>query len=162
MSASAEQHPFRTAWETRDAAAWGAELAEDVRLNSPIVEAPFVGREAVGELYEVLFEALGEVTFTAEATAADGATVFYWRTALGGRTIDGTDVVRRAEDGSIAEITVYIRPLVAIGAFAGAVGPRLARRHGPVRGALLRFLAAPLSLLLLLADRSATALIRQR
>lgn len=159
MPATAGQHPFRTAWETRDSAAWSAALADDVRLNSPIVETPFAGRPAVAELYEVLFEALGEVTITEELPAGDRATVFYWTADLDGRRIEGTDVVRQDTAGAIAEITVFIRPLVAIGAFAGAVGPPLARRQGRVRGALLRVLAAPLSLLLLAADRSATALI---
>ncbi len=110
MSAPVEKHPFRAAWETRDGAAWREALAPDVRVNSPIIENPFVGREAVAELYEVLFDALGPVTITNELPAEDGTTVFFWRADLDGRTIEGSDVVRRASDGSVAEITVFIRP----------------------------------------------------
>jgi hypothetical protein len=161
MPAPVEKHPFRAAWETRDGAAWREALGPDVRLNSPIIESPFVGRDAVGDLYEVLFDALGPVTITSELPAEEGTTVFFWRADLDGRTIDGTDVVRRASDGSVAEITVFIRPLVGIGAFAEAVGPPLAARLGKTRGVLLRILSAPLVLFLFVVDRAATALIRR-
>jgi hypothetical protein len=47
-------HPFRALWETRDLDAFADALAPSVVLHSPILEAPFNGREAVIELYDVL------------------------------------------------------------------------------------------------------------
>jgi hypothetical protein len=131
-----------------------------VVLHSPIVRSPFVGRAAVAELYEVLFGALGEVDFTDEL--ADGDThAFFWRADVGGRRIQGADLVRVDPQGKISEITVLIRPLVDLAVFAGAAGPPLARRRGRIRAAVLTLLTLPLRALLGLADVLATRLVQR-
>ena len=156
-----EDHPFRRAWETRDLDAWMGALAEDVVLRSPVITAPFTGKVAARELYGVLFDVFGRVEITHEFTGSvDDA--FFWRGEIGGRTIEGTDLMRHDADGRIAEITVCIRPLVGIGTFAGASGPPLARRRGPVRAVILRVLTAPLRAMLAAVDVLAPRLAQRR
>jgi hypothetical protein len=154
-------HPFRAAWETRDLDAWVAALAPDVVLHSPVVTEPFRGREAAAELYEILFERFGEVELTHEFGEGD-THVFFWLADLGGRRIEGTDLLRTNERGEIDEVTVMIRPLVDIGLFAGAVGPPLARRRGAVQAFVLTLLTLPLRGLLALADVVAPRLTQRR
>ncbi len=154
-------HPFRAAWETRDLDAWVAALAPDVELHSPVVTAPFRGREEAAELYGILFEKFGAVEITHEL--ADGDThAFFWLAELGGRRIEGTDLLHTNERGEIDDVTVLIRPLVDIGLFAGAVGPPLARRRGPVQALVLTLLTLPLRGLLALADVVAPRLTQRR
>jgi hypothetical protein len=150
-------HPFRTAWQTRDLDDWAAALAPGVRLHSPLIEAPFVGRDVAVELYGVLFEIFGEVEITHEL--ADGNShAFFWRTQLGAHTIEGTDLLSYDEHGKITEVTVLIRPLVAIAAFATAVGPPLAAKQSPARGTLAHFLTLPLVRLFAIIDALSTRL----
>jgi hypothetical protein len=154
-------HPFRAAWETRDLDAWVAALAPDVVLHSPVVTAPFRGREAAAELYGILFEEFGEVELTHELGEGD-THAFFWLAELGGRRIEGTDLLHTNERGEIDQVTVLIRPLVDIGLFAGEVGPKLARRRGPVQALVLTLLTLPLRGLLALADLVAPRLTQRR
>ncbi len=154
-----DDHPFRTAWRTRDLDAWIEALSPEIVLHSPVVRTPFRGLPAARELYGVLFETFGEVEFIDELTDTDSH-AFFWRANVAGRVIEGADRLRYDERGKIAEITVLIRPLVDIAAFASAIGPPLAARKSPTRGALARVLTLPLKGILSITDAVASRLIQ--
>jgi hypothetical protein len=154
-----DDHPFRTAWRTRDLDPWIEALSPEIVLHSPILQTPFRGRPAARELYGVLFETFGEVEFVGELADADSH-AFFWRATVAGRVIEGADRLRYDEQGKIAEITVLIRPLVDIAAFASAIGPPLAARKSPTRGALARLLTLPLKGILSITDTVASRLIK--
>jgi hypothetical protein len=154
-------HPFRAAFETRDLDAWVDALATDVVVHSPIIKTPFTGREAVAELYAVLFSALGRLDFTDEFAVGDSH-AFFWRADVDGRWVEGADVLRHDEHGKISEITALIRPLADIALFAAAVGPPLARKRGRLRVPLLRLLTLPLQAILAVADAVATRFVQRR
>jgi hypothetical protein len=82
--------------------------------------------------------------------------------SVGGRRIEGADLLRSDERGKITEIWVLIRPLADIAAFAGAVGSPLAAKRGSGRAPLLRFLTLPLKAILLVADAVASRLVQRR
>jgi hypothetical protein len=153
-----DDHPFRAAWRTRELDTWIEALSQEVVLHSPVVRTPFRGRAAATELYGVLFEIFGEVVITGELADADSH-AFFWQASIGGRVIEGADLLRYDEQGKIAEVRVLIRPLVDIATFAAAIGPPLAARRSPVRGALVRLLMLPLKGLLSIADIVASRLI---
>jgi len=132
-----------------------------VELHSPVVTTPFRGREAAAELYGVLFSAFGDVDLTDEF-AADDVHAFFWRADVNGRRIEGADLLRSNQRGEISEITVLIRPLVDIAAFAAAVGPALARRRGRLRSVAVRLLTLPLRAILAAADVVASRLTQPR
>jgi hypothetical protein len=150
-------HPFRTAWETRELSVLVEGFAPDVVLHSPVIDAPFEGKEAVTELYEVLFEEIQDLRFTDELAEGD-CHVFFWRASLGGRAVEGVDRLRHGPDSRIHDITVMSRPLAGAAAFASVAGPRLAAERGPVRAAAMSMLARPLPRLLELGDRAASRL----
>ncbi|HEX8065095.1 MAG TPA: nuclear transport factor 2 family protein [Thermoleophilaceae bacterium] len=154
-----DEHPFRAAWRTRDVEAWAAALAPGVELRSPILTEPFRGREAVAELYAVLFEAIGEMTFTDELESV-GTHAFFWHADVRGRRVEGADILRTDDRGQIVHIAVMIRPLVDIAEFAAAVAPPLAARRGRLRAAPLRPLILLLRGVLGLADRVASRVAR--
>ena len=154
-------HPFRAAFENRDLDTWVDALAPDVVVHSPIIRAPFSGREAVAELYGVLFSALGHVEFTGEFAVGDSH-AFFWRADVDGRWVEGADVLRHDEHGKISEITALIRPLADIAVFAAAIGPPLARKRGRVRVPMLRLLTLPLQAILAVADVVATRFVQRR
>lgn len=155
-------HPFRTAWRTRNLDEWIDGLSADVVLHSPVVRKPFRGRSAARELYGVLFETLGEVEITSELTSTDNTRAFFWQADVGGRRIEGTDLLRYDEHGKVAEITVMIRPLVSIAIFASAIGSPLAAKQSATRSALGRLLTLPLKGIFTLIDVTASRLLGLR
>ena len=153
-------HPFRAAWETRDLAAWSSNFAPDVVLYSPMIKMTFRGREAATELYRVLFGALEEFQITDEFAREDEYAC-YWLAKAGGRTIEGSDLIRHDEHGKIAEVRVFIRPLASIAIFAAAVGPPLVAKGGPIKGLLLGMLTLPLRAIFAAVDFLAPRLIQR-
>lgn len=157
-SASAAEHPFRLAFETRDLDAWVTHLADDVVAYSPMFRTPFKGRELLRDLYDTLLDAFESFEITHEFR--DGASAaFFWRGQMRGRTIDGVDLLRQDERGEIYEITVFIRPLVALADFGAGAGPPFARRIGRVRAVVARLVAGPLRTLLVVTDAVGTRIV---
>lgn len=156
-SADTAVHPYRRAWETRDLGAWGDALSDELVTHSPMLRSPFVGRELALELFEVLFASTGEFQLTAELSDGD-LSAFFWRAQLGGDVVEGADLIRLDARGKVCEIRVLIRPLVGIGRFGAAIGPRLASRRGRLRSPLVRVLNAPIGGLFAVIDRVASAL----
>lgn len=155
-----ETHPFRRAWETRDAEEWASAMAPDVVLRSPVTRVPIQGRDAARNLYAILFERFGEVDLGDELADGQGAVAFFWTGALGRHRIEGTDLIRTDASGQITEITVMIRPLLDLATFAALVGPEVAKQRGPLWGAALRLLSLPLRAILLPVDLLAGRLVR--
>ncbi len=158
---SADAHPYRRFWDTRDLDAWADALSTDVVLHSPLLERPFVGRAVAIDLFGSLLDAFDDFRITGEFVK-DGEHVFLWLAGTGDREIEGVDVIRLDVRGDVAEMRVFVRPLVGLGSFSAVLGPPLARRRGATRGVLARLLGAPLRLLLKVIDVIATRLVQTR
>jgi hypothetical protein len=155
------EHPFRAVWRTRDVTTFAESLAPDVVLHSPILTTPFRGREEAIELYEVLIAELKDVEITDELVS-DSGHAFFWTAGVGGRRIEGNDLLRTNEQGLIGEAHIFIRPLVDIAAFAAAVGPPLAARRGRLQAAAVWVLSLFLKLMLAPVDILSPRLIKSR
>jgi ketosteroid isomerase-like protein len=156
-----EPHPYAAAWRSRDLDAWGEALADDVVLDSPLIERPFVGRATALDLFAALFSSVDDIEITDHLTSND-VHVFVWTATAGGRTISGVDQLTHAATGEITRITVFVRPLTGLGAFAHTLGPALARRRSRARGIATSALMPPLRIMLLAIDRVSTKLVGLR
>ena len=154
-------HPFRAFWESGDLGVWIDALAPDVELHSPLITAPFRGRQTAAELYGVLFDRLRDFEVVDEFWTGSSY-VCFWRADVGGRRIEGADFMRSNTEGKIAEVTVLIRPLVSIAAFARDIGPPLAAKQGRLRGVLVGLFNIPLRCLAVLTDVVAPRLVIRR
>src|SRR3954462_15248756 len=106
-------HPFRETFKERDFDAMRELLHPDGVLNSPILSRPFVGREAVLELFEVITETLEDVRYTEDMR--EGSVIFSsWHTRVRGTEMQGSDILRLDEGGRIVEFTVFFSPLKGI------------------------------------------------
>jgi hypothetical protein len=135
---------MREAFAARDIDAMERALADDVVLRSPIFSVPFEGKADVLRLFAALYEALGEMDYVLDEPG-DPA-VFAWRSDIDGEPLEGVDLVRYDTEGRIREVTVFMRPLRGIAAFADAMAPLLGK--GRARRALLRVAGAPPSLMM--------------
>jgi SnoaL-like protein len=137
---------FHAAGEAGDVDALLTTIADDVVVHSPLTDrADFRGRAQVRALFEVVYTALGDLTYHTEV--GDERTRALFGTGTAGRQrIDASLLLRLDDHAKITEITLYIRPLPGLTAVMAALGPPLARRYGRSRGvaALVSAMVRPL------------------
>ena len=117
---------FRDAIENQDLDALIALLADDVVFRSPVVHAPYQGREQLKLLLRAVGEVLEDFRYTRELgapAAADHAFVF--RARVGDREVEGCDFLHLNDDGLIDEMYVMVRPLTGLMALAEAMHRQL-------------------------------------
>jgi hypothetical protein len=115
---------FRLAAESRDIAAAAELFAPDIVFHSPATFHPFVGRETVTRLLEIVADTFEGFRYTDELDA-DGVHALIFRAAIDGREIEGIDLLRLDRDGLIADFTVMLRPISGLLPFAQAMGEKV-------------------------------------
>jgi SnoaL-like domain len=113
---------FRAAVERQDFDAIHGLLAENVVFRSPVVFAPYSGRDTVAAILRGAGRVFEDFRYEREITGADGrdhALVFAAR--IGEREVHGCDFLHLDDDGLIDEFTVMVRPLSAARALSDAM-----------------------------------------
>jgi hypothetical protein len=120
----AEPHPFRRAAEAKDVALMTATLREDVVLHSPILFRGFEGRDAVGFVLTHVAATLEDLTYVDEI-AGERSVCLRFKAKVGDLELEGIDFLDLDDEGRVAELTVFMRPLSAITAFNEQMKQRL-------------------------------------
>ena len=115
---------FRAAVESGDAAQISAALSADVTFRSPAVHAPYVGRDTVQLVLAAVIQVFEDFRYVAHLTDGDDE-VLRFNARVGGRDVDGVDIVRYDDSGQVAELSVMIRPLSALNAVRDAMAAQL-------------------------------------
>jgi hypothetical protein len=147
---------FRAAGETHDVELAMATCAADVVVHSPLTDrATFRGRAEARRLFEVVYDQFEQLRYD-EPLGAGRRWALFGSATVGGQRIQAALHLTLDESGSIAEVTLYIRPLPGLTAVMAALGPPLARRYGRSRltAALLRAMVAPLVFFTRAGDRA--------
>jgi hypothetical protein len=117
--------PFRAAVESHDFNRVQAVLAPNVHFRSPVVFAPYEGRESVGALLRVVADVLApELAYVWQIREGDRE-VLCFISRVGGREVEGVDLLRYDEHGHVAELVVMMRPASALVAVRDAVAAGL-------------------------------------
>jgi len=116
---------FRAAVERQDLDAVAALLAPEIVFHSPVTFHPFIGRETVTRLLELVAQTFEDFRYTDELDT-DGAHALIFRASVEGRELEGIDLLRLDEHGLIADFTVMVRPLSGLIPFAQAMGEKAA------------------------------------
>jgi hypothetical protein len=104
----AAPHPFRLAAEAKDLEAMTATLREDVVL----------------QVLTHVVATLEDFRYTDEL--AEGRTVaLRFKARVGDRELEGIDFLELDDDGLVAELTVFMRPMSALTAFNERMAARL-------------------------------------
>src|SRR6476661_7697227 len=109
-------HPFRVAAEAKDLDLLAETLRDDVELHSPILFRGFEGRETVTAVLTHVAAALEGLTYVGELHEGNSVALRF-KASVGDRELEGIDFLELDEDGRVAELTVFMRPLSAINAF---------------------------------------------
>lgn len=117
---------FVEAIHARDGDAVRAALSPGVRFFSPVVFKAYEGRDVVGTILVEgamkVFEDF-EYVHRLEDKETRVATLIF-RANVGGRALDGLDLLSFDGDGLIEEMRVMVRPLSGTNALAEAMGRR--------------------------------------
>jgi hypothetical protein len=151
---------LRAAGERGDADAVAELLAPDVVFHSPMTDlVRFEGKDEVAALYRDIFAVLEDID-TTEPLALGDTRSFRFRARVRGVELEAMNLVRFSEQGQIAEMTVFIRPLPGLATLFAALPPRVsARRRGRVKAALATLLARPFAFAVRTADRCVPAFL---
>jgi SnoaL-like domain len=122
-------HPFRLAVEAKDLEAATATLREDVVLHSPILFRGFEGREIVTQVLTHVAATLEDFRYTNELVG-EGTVMLRFKARVGDRELEGIDFLELDEDGRVAELTVFMRPMSALKAFNEQMAARLGVEAG--------------------------------
>jgi ketosteroid isomerase-like protein len=130
--AAAGRHPFQFAVEAKDLDALAATLREDVVFHTPLRFQPFQGRD----------QALGAMTLAAQAfafqpgfrytnTFREGSTLaLFFEAQLGGKTLEGVDLLVVDDQDKVAELRVMMRPFGALRELVAVTAAVLAATPG--------------------------------
>lgn len=120
----AEPHPFRRAAEAKDLGMLSEALAEDVVLHSPILFRGFEGKEIVTQVLTHVAATLDDLTYVDEL--AGGNTVcLRFKANVGDYELEGIDYLTLDDDGKVADLTVFMRPMSALTRFNEQMAQRL-------------------------------------
>lgn len=111
---------FRRAAEAKDFAGGEELFAEDVTFRSPVVFKPYEGREALGVLLGAVVQVLEDFRYVEQVETGDTA-VLMFEARVGGRDVQGVDILRFADDGLIREMIVMVRPMSGLQALGEAM-----------------------------------------
>ena len=125
--------PYTAALQGWDREGILAQLTDDAVIYVAVHDAPMQGREVADFLFGVLAEELAPPTITDEVLDGPTAVVLF-ETSIRGNPAQGLNVLRLDDAGRIRELTVFFRPLAALGQIAEVVGARMAERFGPPPG----------------------------
>src|SRR6476469_7449615 len=119
-----KRQAFRVAAEEKNVAMMMETLADDVELHSPVLFRGFEGREAVGMVLAHVAGVLEDLTYVDEAVG-EGTVVLRFRAMVGDLELEGIDYLTLDEDGRVADLTVFMRPMKALTAFNARMAERL-------------------------------------
>src|SRR3954451_7634460 len=120
----ADAHPFRRAAEAKDLELLTETLREDVELHSPVLFRGFEGREVVTQLLTHVAATLEFLTYTDELREANTVALRF-KARVGDRELEGIDFLELDEEGRVAVLPVFMRPMSALTAFNERMMERL-------------------------------------
>ena len=120
---------FRRAAEVKDFAQAESLFSPDVVFRSPAVFKPYEGIDALRVLLGTVVQVFEDFRYVDQVETGDTA-VLVFEARVGGRELNGVDVLRFGADGLIAEMMVMIRPLSGLNALAEEMGRRLGAVSG--------------------------------
>lgn len=118
---------YLAALEAGDADGVARAVREDTVLRVAVHAESFPGRDAISFIFGHLFSGIFSAPRVRDVMADGDRRVALFDVAVTGydQTAEGLNFVRLHPDGSLAEITVFFRPLDALQALSDEMGRRL-------------------------------------
>ncbi|MCC8249991.1 nuclear transport factor 2 family protein [Saccharothrix luteola] len=111
---------FKAAVEAGDIVGATEFFSDDITFHSPVKFHPFEGIDTVRALFRVLQRTFEDFRYVGQYDGPAGH-VLHFRTAVGGRQVEGIDLIELDGEGRIGAFTVMIRPQSALTAVGEAI-----------------------------------------
>ena len=111
--------------ESRDAAALPAMIAEDAVFSSPAVHGAQEGRDLVVAYLGAALVVLGPELRYHDTWQRENDAVLRFTSVVGGKEIEGVDLITWDDDGVIVSFTVMVRPIRGLEAVIEAMAKQL-------------------------------------
>ncbi len=111
---------FKVAAEAKDFSAIDDLFAEDATFRSPVVYAPYEGREAIAMLLGAVTTVFEDFRYLDQVETGDVA-VLVFAAKVGERELNGVDILRFNAEDRIVEMMVMVRPMSGVHALAEAM-----------------------------------------
>ena len=161
-AAEATTAAFRAAGERSDLAAFLETLAPTVKLRSPIsFRARFEGFDDVAALMQEVFVVLQDIEYFEDVGTATTRALFY-RGRVKRQAVEGAILVRLDDGASVAEMTMFFRPLPGLTALTARLTPRLTARRSRARALLVAAMTRPVAALTRIGDSLGVRLMQAR
>jgi hypothetical protein len=108
---------FRAAAEAKDFGAADELFAADATFRSPVVFAPYAGREQIKLLLSAVVQVFEDFRYVEQVETGDAA-VLMFEARVGDKQLQGVDVLKFGPDDRIVEMTVMVRPMSGVHALA--------------------------------------------
>jgi hypothetical protein len=137
--------PFVAAAQAHDVAGLVALTSPDVVLRSPITTGfVFRGHDQLTTLMEDVWAVLPDQRYTGE-TGNARTRVLQAQATIDGLELHEMILIEVDDAGLVESMELFMRPMPAVVALAAALGPRVARRRSPARGAAASAMFKPLA-----------------
>ena len=127
MDATAALARWHAVAEAGDVTALPDLVAADAVFRSPAVHTPQEGREKVVGYLGAAFTVLGPGLRYHRQWVAEDSAVLEFSTLVGGKQVQGVDMITWDESGLIVDFTVMVRPLQGLHAVVEEMGAELLR-----------------------------------
>lgn len=119
---------FQDAVLARDASAIEALLADEVVFTSPVAFAPYVGKPITAAILRGVLRVFEDFRYVRTISSTDGRDhVLLFEATVGGKVVNGCDILHLDERGFIDDFVVMVRPLSGAQALAAAMGAQFDR-----------------------------------
>ncbi|MFN8172353.1 MAG: nuclear transport factor 2 family protein [Candidatus Nanopelagicales bacterium] len=119
---------FQDAVLARDASAIEALLADEVVFTSPVAFAPYVGKPITAAILRGVLRVFEDFRYVRTISSTDGRDhVLVFEATVGGKVVNGCDILHLDERGFIDDFVVMVRPLSGAQALAAAMGAQFDR-----------------------------------
>jgi hypothetical protein len=129
VSATPDTAAFLERWHAavagRDRDAIAGLLADDVSIGAPPYWSRLEGKALVGHLLGVIVDTIADFTYHRQWVSGRELALEFTGT-VGGKELQGIDLITLADDGRIARLDVMIRPLNTLTALRDRVAERMA------------------------------------
>jgi hypothetical protein len=127
--------------EQGDHAAFTSTLAPGVIVRSPITERiRFEGIDQARGLFEHVFEVISDVRIYERLGDGTATQAIFWRGRVGKHYLEEANLIRLDDDGRVAEMTVFMRPVPGVLELAARLAPRLAADRSRLRAIPVRIM----------------------
>ena len=102
--------------------------APEAVFRSPVAHTPYRGAELVAAFLQQAVQAFSDFRYHRTFICGERDVVLEFSAKVGGRDLEGIDMIRFDEAGCIVDFEVMVRPTSGL----QALGAEMARRMGPI------------------------------